>query len=217
MIHQHYQPHPPYAETGKNFPIALANLRLQMQDLSPLEESDWALLQTKIRWETQPKGALLLRPGQVCDCLRFIHKGAVIYYDSIDEELQLEQVGWIAQPGEMVVEIISFFQRTQTQTHLKCTVPCEFLTISYADLQSLYFESPAWNTAGRRLAEQYMLLMAERTHFHKLNLAQEKYRYFAERFPQALQLVSQRHIAAFLHIRPETLSRLRSKRVISTY
>jgi len=50
--------------------------------------------------------------------------------------------------------------------------------------RTLYFESPAWNTAGRRLAEQYMLLMAERTHFHKLNLAQEKYRYFSERFPQ---------------------------------
>ncbi|MBV6442945.1 MAG: hypothetical protein EPGJADBJ_04672 [Saprospiraceae bacterium] len=212
MTHSFFQPHPPYAEAGDHFPVTLAQLRRQIQDIAPVGEPDWALFQNKVRWETQPKGAFLLQPGQVCDCLRFLHRGAVIYYDGVDEELQLEQVGWIAQPGEMVVEISSFFQRAPTQVHLKCTVPCEFLTLSHADLQTLYFESPAWNTAGRRLAEQYMLLMAERTHFHKLNLAQEKYRYFAERFPQALQLVSQRHIAAFLRIRPETLSRVRGRK-----
>lgn len=212
MTSQHFPSHPPYAGAGNNCANALANLRRQIQEMSPVEEPDWALFQSKIRWETQPKGAVLLQPGQVCDCLRFLYRGAVIHYDSVNEELQLEQVGWIAQPGEMAVEIISFFLRKPTQQYMKCTVSCEFLTLSYADLQALYFESPAWNTAGRHLAEQHMLLMAERTHFHKLNSAQEKYRYFTERFPQALQLVSQRHIAAFLHIRPETLSRLRGKR-----
>jgi CRP-like cAMP-binding protein len=206
---QHFQTQPTFAETGDKFSVALANLYRQIEEMSPIEEPDWILFQQKIKWEAQPKNALLLRPGQVCDCIRFLHEGAVIYYDGVDEELQLEQVGWIAQPGELVMEINSFFQRTPTLTHLKCTVPCEFLTLSHSDLQTLYFESPAWNTIGRRWAEQYMLLMAERTHFHKLNSAEEKYRYFKERFPQTLQLVSQRHIAAFLHIRPETLSRLR--------
>lgn len=180
----------------------------------PLEEPDWALFQKKVQWEIRPKGALLLRPGEVCNCVRFLHRGAVIHYDDVDEEQQLEQVGWIAQPGEMVLEINSFFQRNPTQGYLKCTVDCAFLTLSYADLQALYFESPAWNTVGRRLAEEHMLLMTERTHVHKLNSALEKYRYFTERFPEALQLVSQRHIAAFLHIRPETLSRLRTRRVV---
>ena len=212
MINQLYQPHPPYTEAGNRYALALTSLRNQMQDISPIGEQDWALFQRKARWEAQPKGALLLQPGQVCDCVRFLYHGAVIYYDGVDEEQQLEQVGWIAQSGEMVVEINSFFQCAPTHVYLKCTVPCEFLTLSHSDLHALYFESPAWNTAGRRLAEQYMLLMAERTHFHKLNLAREKYQYFAERFPAALQLVSQRHIAAFLRIRPETLSRLRGKR-----
>lgn len=155
---------------------------------------------------------MLLRPGQVCEHVRLLHQGAVIYYDGVEEELQLEQVGWIAQPGEMVVEITSFFQQTPTLQHLKCTVDCAFLTLSHADLQGLYAASLAWNTIGRRLGEQYMLLMAERVHLHKLNSAREKYRYFTERFPQALQSVSQRHIAAFLHIRPETLSRLRGRK-----
>lgn len=212
MIRHQFSTHPPFAEAGDQYASALVNLRRQIQDISPLSEQDWALFQQKARWETQPRNTVLLQPGDTCDCIRFLHRGAVIYYDDIDEELQLEQVGWIAQPGEMVIEINSFFQRAPTLVYLKCTAPCAFLTLSYTDLQALYFESPAWNTAGRRLAEQYMLLMAERTHFHKLNLAQEKYRYFSERFPQALQLVSQRHIAAFLRIRPETLSRLRGKK-----
>jgi len=183
-----------------------------MLGMYPLEEADWALFQNKVFWETRSKGDLLLRPGEVCDCVRFLHRGAVIYYDGVDEELQLEQVGWIARPGEMVVEIASFFQRCPTRMSLKCTVECAFLTLSHADLQALYFVSPAWNTIGRRLAEEHMLLMSERTRFHKLNSAQEKYRYFVEHFPEALQLVSQRHIAAFLRIRPETLSRLRGRR-----
>lgn len=213
MTSQHFLPHSPFSEAGDTRAEALFRLYEQIRAMYPLEEPDWDLFRTRVLWETRPKGDLLLLPGQVCDCVRFLHRGAVIYYDNIDEELQLEQVGWIAQPGEMVLEINSFFQRCPTLVSLKCTVDCAFLTIPYADLQALYFESPAWNTIGRRLAEEYMMLMAERTHFHKLNSAQEKYRYFAERFPQALQLVSQRHIAAFLRIRPETLSRLRRKRV----
>ena len=213
MTSQHFQPQLPFAEPGSQSTLALANLRRQIEEISPIEEQDWALFQQKAKWETQPKGAILLYPGQVCDCIRFLHRGIVIYYDGVDEELQLEQVGWIAQPGELVIEINSFFQRTPTQVHLKCTAPCEFLLLSHSDLQSLYVESLVWNTIGRRWAEQYMLLMAERTHFHKLNSAEDKYRYFMERFPQTLQMVSQRHIAAFLHIRPETLSRLRGKRI----
>lgn len=205
------QPNP----TEHTYAVALSHLRLRIQEISPLDDHDWALLTDKISWEAQPKGALLLRPGQVCDQVRFLHTGTVIYYESINEEMQLEQVGWIAQPTEMVIEINSFFQRLRTQQHLKCTVPCEFLTIRYEDLQALYAESAAWNTAGRRLTEAYMLLIAERTYFHLLDSASEKYRYFSERFPEALQLVSQKHIAAFLRIRPETLSRLRKSSVRS--
>lgn len=214
MINQLSAPQGPYNHAQLQLADALANLRQQFEKISPIEEQDWTLFEHKVKWETQPKGALILKPGQVCDCIRFLHRGAVIYYDSVDEELQLEQVGWIAQPGELVMEIASFFQRAPSEVHLKCTVPCEFIVLMQSDLQELYFESPAWNTIGRLLLEQYMLLMAERTHFHKLNSAQDKYRYFAERFPEAFQLVSLRHIAAFLRIRPETLSRLRAKKGI---
>lgn len=213
MTHQHFSLPVPIAGAGEARLEALSGLYRQIQSMYPLEEPDWALFQQKVRWEIRPKGALLLSPGEVCDCVRFLHSGAVIQYDGVDEEQQLEQVGWIAQPGEMVLEINSFFQCNPTQVYLKCTADCAFLTLPYADLQALYFESPAWNTVGRLLAEEYMLLMAERTHVHKLNSALEKYRYFVQRFPEALQLVSQRHIAAFLRIRPETLSRLRARRV----
>lgn len=197
----------------KDFEPALHALYNRIQHIAPLDEQDWRRLQQKIRWETHPKGALLLQPGEVCNHVRFLHEGAVIYYEHVDEALQLEQVRWIAGPAEMVIEINSFFQRTPTSQYLKCTSPCSFLTMSYADLQQLYEESPAWNTAGRRLAEAYMLLMAERTYFHQLNSAREKYHYFLGRFPDVFQLVSLRHIAAFLKIRPETLSRLRKSRL----
>ena len=215
MTDQHHLQPPQPKPREPDYAFALDQLRLRIQEIAPLDDRDWAALESRISWETQPKGALLLHPGQVCNQLRFLHTGAVIYYEGIDEEMQLEQVGWIAQPTEMVIEINSFFQRLPTHQHLKCTVPCEFLTIRYEDLQALYAESPAWNTAGRRLTEAYMLLIAERTYFHLLNSAREKYRYFRDRFPQALQLVSQKHIAAFLRIRPETLSRLRQSEVRS--
>ncbi|MBX2891656.1 MAG: Crp/Fnr family transcriptional regulator [Saprospiraceae bacterium] len=212
MTYQHFQTHLASAEADAHPITALANLRQQIQEMHSLEERDWMLFQDRVHWETCPKGTLLLRPGQTCDHLRFLHQGAVIYYDGLDEETQLERVGWIAQPGEIAVEIVSFFQRIPTQQYMKCTVACAFLSLSRADLEALYAESAAWNIVGRQLAERYMLLMAERTHFLKLNSAREKYRYFTERFPQTMQLVSQRHIAAFLRIRPETLSRMRARR-----
>jgi len=67
-------------------------------------------------------------------------------------------------------------------------------------LPTLYAESPAWNTAGRRLFEEYMLLMAERTYLHQLNTAKEKYKYFTERFPETTQLFSLPHIAGIFAV-----------------
>jgi hypothetical protein len=209
--HSSFLPTPPKDPPEDARTFAFRQLRQRIQEISPLDEHDWALLEQKIRWETCPKGTLLLRPGEVSNHLRFMHVGAVIYYEHIDEEIQLEKVGWIARPSELVLEINSFFQRSPTLQFMRCTVPCTFLTLTYDDLQMLYAESPAWNTAGRRLFEDYMLLMAERMYFYQLNSAKEKYKYFTDRFPEATQLVSLRHIAAFLRIRPETLSRLRSR------
>lgn len=209
MTNQHLL-QPPPREPAEAREADFRELCLRLQEISPLDDRDLSLLEQLIRYETHPKGALLLQPGAVCDRLRFLTDGAVIYYEHVDVEMQLEQVTWIARPSEMVLEINSFFQRLPTRQHLKCTAPCTFLSLSYDDLQMLYAESPAWNTAGRRLTEAYMLLLAERTYFHQLNFAKEKYRHFMERFPEATQLVTQRHIAAFLRIRPETLSRLRS-------
>ncbi|MBK7938618.1 MAG: cyclic nucleotide-binding domain-containing protein [Lewinellaceae bacterium] len=149
MTDQHFPPHTPIAGADEPRVEALFNLYHRIQSMYPLEEPDWALFQKKVQWEIRPKGAFLLRPGEVCNCVRFLHRGAVIHYDDVDEEQQLEQVGWIAQPGEMVLEINSFFQRNPTQGYLKCTLDCTFLTLSYVDLQAMYFESPAWNTIGR--------------------------------------------------------------------
>ncbi|HOY08229.1 MAG TPA: hypothetical protein PLO67_22630 [Saprospiraceae bacterium] len=210
MNHSSFLPTPPKDPPEDVRTFAFRQLLQRIQEIAPLDECDRALLEQKIRWEICPKGTLLLRPGEVSNHLRFMHEGAVICYEHVDEELQLEKVGWIARPSELVLEINSFFQRSPTLQYLKCTAPCAFLTLTYDDLQMLYVESPAWNTAGRRLFEEYMLLMAERTYLHQLNTAKEKYKYFTERFPEATQLFSLRHIAAFLRIRPETLSRLRS-------
>lgn len=81
--------------------------------------------------------------------------------------------------------------------------------ISHADLKQLFDRVPAMDRWGRLILEELVKGRATRE-VELLTLdAQERYRRLLERSPQLLQLVSQKDIASYLRMTPETFSRLR--------
>ena len=81
----------------------------------------------------------------------------------------------------------------------------------YQDLQWLYQQYPEFNFVGRVLTERYYVRGEARAIALRRQTALERYETLLETNPQLLHRAHLKHIASFLGMAPETLSRLRSK------
>ena len=86
-----------------------------------------------------------------------------------------------------------------------------FHYISNQNLQKLYNKHPDLNTIGRKVAEEYCLLLENRIASLQVDSAEDRYRKLIKDFPNISQRVSLGHIASYLGITQATLSRIRGK------
>src|SRR5690606_39838973 len=84
-------------------------------------------------------------------------------------------------------------------------------SISTENLNEIYKLHPAFNLIGRKIAEQLCEVLEERIiSFHTKN-AEERYKALVAKHPDLLQRVNLGHIASYLGITQETLSRIRGR------
>lgn len=86
----------------------------------------------------------------------------------------------------------------------------ELLEFSIVEFYAMYTRFPDWAHIGRRLAELEYLSGIQRIEELLVGDAAQRLRIFAERRPDLMTRVKQIHLASYLGIKPESLSRLRA-------
>lgn len=157
---------------------------------------------------SRPKGTLLLREGQREDYAWVILKGLIrSYYIKDDEEISSR----FNQENQVVISVGSFYNRVPGYEFVETLEDCVLARIHYDELQELYRSFPEFNYHARILTEYYFTLSEQRLYLLRKQKADTRYRYFLEHYPEWLQRVPLRHIATFLGMNLETLSRIRSR------
>jgi CRP-like cAMP-binding protein len=154
------------------------------------------------------KGQSILENGDRCDDLYFIDKGLLrgYYYDD-DKEI----TNWIAQEGEFATCFYSFITQKQALESIQALEECELTKISFTKLQKLYVDFPETERIGRVLTENYYIKLEERLLSIQFKSAKERYQHLMETKPGLLNRAPLGHIASYLGISQETLSRMRSQ------
>ena len=67
------------------------------------------------------------------------------------------------------------------------------------------------NTIGTKMAEEYCKILEERSFLLQTHTEKQRYHWLLKNQPEALQRISLGHIASYLGISQETLSRIRKK------
>ena len=83
--------------------------------------------------------------------------------------------------------------------------------MAYATLQNAYEHSYLWNKFGRLIAEKSYVISEKRTESLLFYNAEQRYLNLVRTYPRVFEQVPLYHIASYLGMERESLSRLRKK------
>ena len=153
-------------------------------------------------------GSFILKEGQTCNDASLVVSGLVrSYYINEDKDITSR----FMDEGFIVTSWISYYTRQPGNEFIEAIEDTTLVSLSYNNIQLLYKEFPEFNIVGRKQVEYAFFLSEQRTQLLRKHTAEEKYKFFLDNHPTLLQRVSLKHIATYLGMNEETLSRVRSR------
>ena len=181
-----------------------------IRQLFPLNDKEILLLTDSISIFSAEKENNLIRPLHVADRLFFLEKGTVrSFYQKDYKEINTE----FFFENDFFTAFTSFLTQEKTNLHFQCIEHCDLISIPKDLIDKLLREDTKWNILlNNILANEYIKKCRRESSFLLLD-ANERYHYFLKQFPDADNRIPLFHIASYLGMSPETLSRIRSKKI----
>lgn len=173
-----------------------------------ISEEDWILFSSRLERVELPKKALFLSIGEIENYLYFIEEGSARYF--IPKEENDVTFGFRFE-NHFVSGYDSFLTRTPSEYQLETLSKTIMWRISYADLQYVYEVSTIGNKIGRITAEQTFLIKSAREISLLNQTAEERYLALFEKRPNVIKEVPLKHIASYIGVTPQALSRIRKR------
>ncbi len=180
-----------------------------IKSIAPLTEKDIELLIPIIQTISVKKSSYILKEGEVSRNVYFLISGffRMFYVDIEGVEINYR----FADNKNFIVDFQSFLTEKPSHFYWQAMEDSQLLVLSYQSIQKVYSISPAWNNFGRLLAEHVYLQLNERVELLLFMTPEERYLYLQKSQPQLISKVSQFHLASYLGIKPESLSRIRKR------
>ncbi|PSL45648.1 CRP-like cAMP-binding protein [Chitinophaga niastensis] len=172
----------------------------------PAEET---LLLSKFKRVNVKKNCLLLTSGEVCQYAYFICNGCLRTY-FIDGKGE-EKTRYIAFENKFVSAFASFITQAPSAECVQALEDSELLRIRQADFYQLVDTNAIFSKLYRQSLEQAQVIATWRIETMISMTAKERYENLLERMPQVVLRLSNKHVASFLGITQESLSRLKKK------
>jgi CRP-like cAMP-binding protein len=172
-----------------------------------LNDHEWSMFEERLFERNFKKGDFLLKEGEVENNLSFIVEGAVriFTYNKKDEDISIG----FATERYFCSSYSSFVSRKLSLIAIQALEDVKILCMSYDNLQDLYRFSHTGERLGRINAELTICFKEEREIVLLTMSAKERYQHLIETQPKLLELVKLEHLATYLGITPQSLSRIR--------
>jgi CRP-like cAMP-binding protein len=153
------------------------------------------------------KKEFFVRQGEICRSLGIIESGVLRSYIEKDGEEFIKDFYF---PGMFVVSYGSFLSKQPSVGYIQALEDCQLITLSRSAYDQLLKESNEWYKLGKYISDSLLIRKCQKETSFLMNEAHERYKLLLKTYPRVEQHVSQRHISAYLGIKPESLSRLKS-------
>lgn len=154
------------------------------------------------------KGDCVVRQGERNADFYLVSRGIWLgHYQHNGSDISL----WFAGEGEAIFSTRSYVADRPSQVTIEAMCDAELYTIPRPELEAFFGESIEAANFGRRLFEVQFLDLESWLLAGGAPRAEERYRMLLEENPELLRVVPLKHIASFLWITPQSLSRIRAR------
>lgn len=153
------------------------------------------------------KGDTILQEGKVCRALYFVDKGMVRQYYYKNKKDVTEHFSF---EGRIVFCIESFLKQEPSRLIVEALENTKVYAIPYDDLQNLMIRNQEIDLLYRKVLEHVAISSQEHADSQRFENASERYERLLREKPEIVLRAPMVHIASFLQMTPETLSRVRN-------
>lgn len=155
------------------------------------------------------KEDFILKAGKTSNHTSWILKGLTrSYYEKDGEEITTKFL-WEGAP---ITSIYSYYNRKPGNENIVAMEATTLASLTYDDMQYLYKTYPAFNVVGRVITEKYLYMLEIEVYNLRKQKAEDRYHFMVKHFPDLLQRVPLKHLATYMGMNLETLSRIRGKK-----
>lgn len=187
-----------------------------MQDLAnkirqaiPLSLEAEQYLYSISREKRVSKGDILILPGQAVHSTFFVTEGSLrsfcIGKDGKEHTLQFAIKDW------WISDYMAIYNHEPASLTVECIKDGTVIAVNAKKLDKIYLQFPEFELFKRRNLERHIVSLHKRI-LNQLQLsASERYSLFLEQYPDIEQSIPNYHIASYLGITQQSLSRLRTE------
>ncbi len=153
------------------------------------------------------KGDTILPEGKICNALFFVEKGMVRQYYYKNKRDVTEHFSF---EGRIVFCIESYLKQEPSRLIVEALENTKVYAIPYTDLNNLMVRNQEMDLLYRKILEHVAISSQEHADSQRFENASERYERLLREKPEIVLRAPMVHIASFLQMTPETLSRVRN-------
>ncbi len=162
-----------------------------------------------MQWEpslTVRRNEHLTVPGQISNQLYWIESGALRAYFLSENQEQTLRLGY---PQSMIADLPSLLSGKPSEVHIQALKKTTVKPLSKSALEKIIYSGEHHMRLYISMMEEFMVQQVDRELDILTTSPLERYQRCLNRSPQLFQHIPARHIAAYLNMSEETLSRLK--------
>lgn len=177
------------------------------QQYSVLEEASQKALESVITLKEFKKNEHVFEQGEFCGDIFVIVKGS---YRLFHKATQKEHTTWLGYDDHIISSLHSILFNTPAKETMHILEESVIGVIPYSALLDLSREYADIDKLHRTIMSTFIMEMQENLFATRFMEAADRYHYFTQKQPEALQRIPLTYLASFLGITKESLSRIRS-------
>jgi CRP-like cAMP-binding protein len=187
----------------------LQRFKSYLMQVISMDDESFEIAREYLNVEKISKGDFLIQEGKICNKIAFIVEGLFRIYTLKDGT---EVNTCFCLENSITTSFNSFVNQVPSVESIQALENSVLITLSYRNLTKLQHVSVMWQMIRQLITEKECIRLSDRASSLSFESAIVKYENLLKLQPEIVRRVSIQHIASYIGVSRETLSRIRSKK-----